>query len=93
MRKSLISIIVMVAVSSQAVAGTAMLPQPFQVGEETARFDQGAATVTLEQKNGAVQITPLPMDHGSVSFAVVVYNDGTSPRTSTCPILRRRQAG
>ena len=79
MRKSLISFVVMLAVSSQAIAGTAMRPQPFQVGEETARFDQGVATVTLEQKNGAVQITPLPMDHGSVAFSVVVYNDGTSP--------------
>jgi hypothetical protein len=79
MRKSLVSVLVMVTLSSQALAGTALLPQPFQVGEETARYDQGIPTVLLEQKNGAVQITPLPMDHGSIAFTVVVYNDGAAP--------------
>ncbi len=64
---------------SPALAGTAMIPQPFQVGAETGEFQRGVPTVTLEQKNGAVEITPLPLDHGCVSFMVVVYNDGTAP--------------
>jgi hypothetical protein len=62
-------------VGNAAHAGTALVPQPFQVGEETARYERGSPTLMLERKNGAVALTPLPMDHGSISFAVVVYND------------------
>ena len=73
--KSVAALVCAAAVTSQAVAGAALLPQPFRVGDETARYDRGVPTVMLEKRDGAVSITPLPMDHGSVSFMVVVYND------------------
>ncbi|MEP7223159.1 MAG: hypothetical protein ABI673_10905 [Novosphingobium sp.] len=53
--------------------------QPIQVGAETVRYMQGVATVDLKLTHGAVQIRPLPMDHGSLAFAVAVYNGGIQP--------------
>ncbi|WP_157215758.1 hypothetical protein [Flavisphingomonas formosensis] len=73
--KFVVALLGAAAITSQAIAGAALLPKPYRVGEETARYDRGVPTVMLEKPNGAVSITPLPMDHGSISFMVVVYND------------------
>lgn len=67
-----------VVLSSPALAGE-LLVQPIQVGRETVRYLQGVATVDLQGKHGAVQITPLPLDHGGLSFSVAVLNDGDQP--------------
>jgi hypothetical protein len=53
--------------------------QVVQVGDENIRYDKGVPTADLEQRNGAVQIRPLPMEHGSYVFAVAVFNDGNLP--------------
>lgn len=53
--------------------------QAIQVGYETVRYDKGMPTLDLEQRAGAVQIHPLPMDHGSFVFAIAVFNDGNAP--------------
>lgn len=50
---------------------------PVQTGEETVRFRQGIPVLDLELPEGAVQVTPLPMDHGSLAFSIAVYNKGT----------------
>lgn len=60
-------------------AGDKRIVHPVQVGSESVRFEQGVATVDLEKGRGAVQITPLPFDHGSLSFSVAVLNSGTEP--------------
>jgi hypothetical protein len=66
-------------VPQQALAGPAYLVQPIPAGAETVRFEQGVPTLDLEGPNGAVQVTPLPLDHGSLSFAIAVYNSGQAP--------------
>lgn len=50
--------------------------QPVQIGNETVRYEQGVATVELFNKEGSVQIQPMPIDHGSLVFWVGVYNAG-----------------
>jgi hypothetical protein len=62
-------------ITQAALAGTAALPQPIQVGDETGRYMRGVPVSSLELAKGAVTVTPLPMDHGSLAFAVIVYND------------------
>jgi hypothetical protein len=44
----------------------------------TIRFVQGIATVDLPREHGAVQVTPLGLDHGRLTFAVAVLNKGPS---------------
>lgn len=71
----------MVAFAAQPVVagGPIFLLQPVPVGAETIRFQQGIPTVDLQMPDGVVQITPLPIDHGSLAFSVAVYNDGKVP--------------
>lgn len=53
--------------------------QPVQVGQETVRYERGVPTLDLVGQHGAVQIRPLPMDHGSFAFSVAVYNASNLP--------------
>lgn len=66
-------------IATTAAAGPKHVLQPVQVGAETVRFQQGVATLDLQREGGGVQVTPLPMDHGSLSFGIAVYNDGSAP--------------
>jgi hypothetical protein len=52
---------------------------PVQTGAETERFQRGVPTVTLELPSGAIVVTPLPFDHGSMSLGLAVYNKGGQP--------------
>jgi hypothetical protein len=61
-------------ITTSAIAETAIYPM--QLGDETLRYLQGTPTLELESANGAVEVTPLPFDHGSVSFRIAVYNKG-----------------
>jgi hypothetical protein len=47
---------------------------PIQTGAETQRFLRGVPTLNLELAAGAVLVTPLPLDHGSVSLGLAIYN-------------------
>ncbi|WP_066660181.1 MULTISPECIES: hypothetical protein [unclassified Sphingomonas] len=47
---------------------------PVRLGDEAIRFYKGTPTIDIDGKNGAVQISTLPMDHGSFSFSVAVLN-------------------
>lgn len=75
---SRVALMLAVVWSSPALSGE-LLVQPIQVGRETVRYLQGVATVDLQGKRGAVQITPLPFDHGGLSFSIAVLNDGQLP--------------
>ncbi len=55
--------------------------QAVQVGAETVRYLQGVPTLDLHKAKGAVQISPLPLDHGSMAFAVAVWNEADAPVT------------
>jgi hypothetical protein len=76
LKKSFVAALTALSLSNAALAGTPIVPQPFQIGEETTRFNKGIPVVSLELQKGAVQITPTAMDHGSLSFMIVVFNDG-----------------
>ena len=66
-----------VAMPSLAAAENALYP--VQIGDETVRYLQGTPTLDLESQSGAVQITPLPFDHGGFSFKVAIYNKSLRP--------------
>lgn len=66
-------------VTGQAAAKEKFVVQPVQVGAETVRYEQGVATVELFNRQGSVQIQPLPVDHGSLAFYVGVYNASNMP--------------
>ncbi len=77
---SLIRVAAAVAIASTSVsvvAGPLML-YPVQTGSETVRFMTGVPTLNLETPTGAIQITPLPFDHGHVTFGLGIYNKGAS---------------
>ena len=70
--------VIAASVAVQANAGGMML-YPVQTGAETLRFMTGVPTLNLETPTGAVQITPLPFDHGHVTVGISVYNKGSQP--------------
>ena len=65
--------------STSALADDKWTVQPLQVGAETVRYEKGVPTLDLELADGVVQVTPLSLDHGSLSFGVAVYNDSRRP--------------
>lgn len=74
---------VLIAASLIAVPVTALAAEPvvqaLQAGDESVRYDKGVPTVDIGQRNGAVQLRPLPMEHGSLVFAVTVFNYANLP--------------
>jgi len=65
------------SVCAPVMAKTAIYPVP--TGAEVARFHNGVPTLDLETPTGGVEITPLPFDHGHVTFGVAVYNKIPQP--------------
>jgi hypothetical protein len=65
--------------STTAIASPNWEIQPIQKGSATERFLRGVPTVDLELNDGVVEITPLPLDHGSLAFSIAVYNDSRRP--------------
>ena len=45
----------------------------------TIRYTQGVATIDVRRARGAVQVTPLGLDHGRLTFDVAVLNLGNAP--------------
>jgi len=50
------------------------LLQPVPYGTAMLRHHQGQPSVELRGRNGAIEITPLSMDHGCVNFGITVFN-------------------
>ncbi|SLJ86871.1 hypothetical protein [Novosphingobium mathurense] len=71
--------VVLFSISTQAAAEPKWLVQPIQNGEQAVRYEKGVPTVDMELRDGVVQITPLPFDHGSLVFGIAVYNDADRP--------------
>ncbi len=63
--------------AAPVAAKTVIYPVP--VGSEVARFHNGVPTLNLETPTGGVEITPLPFDHGHVTFGIAVYNKVQQP--------------
>jgi hypothetical protein len=71
------ALLALTATTSLEAAAPVLQPVPF--GSGTLRYTQGAPTIEVRGRNGVVQVTPLPMDHGCISFGVVVFNHGGRP--------------
>jgi hypothetical protein len=69
---------ILVGISANSIAAPLVL-YPIQTGAETVRFRQGVPTLDLETPTGAIEITPLPFDHGHVTFGLGIYNKATQP--------------
>jgi hypothetical protein len=78
MKIRIFAAIALVATSCPAFSEELML-YPVQTGTETLRYRTGIPTLNIETPSGAIQITPLPFDHGHVSFDLGVYNKGSQP--------------
>lgn len=74
--QSVIAAVLLASIAAQASAGS-LVAYPVQTGAEIIRFRLGVPTLNLETPTGAVQITPLPFDHGHVTFGVSLYNKGS----------------
>lgn len=68
-------------IAQPAWAGDRVIVQPVQIGSESLRFTHGVASVDNVQRNGAVQVTVLPLDHGNLTLEVAFLNAGAVPMT------------
>jgi hypothetical protein len=66
-------------VASSVQAKQSIDIQPIQIGNETARYVHGHATVDLLLTNGAVQVRPIPRINDNIRFAITIYNNGVMP--------------
>lgn len=62
-----------------AHAGSPVLIQAIQTGEESVRYYKGKATLDLHQQLGSVQVSPFTIDRGSLVFTVAVFNRAGAP--------------
>jgi hypothetical protein len=51
------------------------LLQPLPYGSAILRHYQGKPSIELRGRNGSIEVTPLPMDHGCINFGIVVFNN------------------
>lgn len=92
-----------VLISSVATAETRLAFEPVTAAGANVRYFKGVATLDREDMGAAVQVTPLGLDHGRLSFAVSVVNLGqtaenfgienisASVGTQVVPILSRER--
>ncbi|UZW55571.1 hypothetical protein NUH86_01830 [Sphingobium sp. JS3065] len=62
-----------------ATAGSPVLIQAIQTGEESVRYYKGKPTLDLHQQLGSVQVSPFTIDRGSLVFTVAVFNRAGAP--------------
>lgn len=74
--KSITAAAVVLSVATPAFAGSKVVVQPVQLANESIRYNHGRATVDQFSDNGSVQVRPGPLDHGSLTFNVAVFNTG-----------------
>jgi len=66
-------------IATTTVEAAAPVLQPVPFGGATLRHSQGAPMIEVRGRSGMILVTPLPMDHGCISFGVVVFNQGGRP--------------
>ena len=67
------------AIATPAMAAPALTLYPVHIGAETARFDRGAATLSLQTPTGTVEVRPMPVEKGKLAFSVAVFNQSKVP--------------
>jgi hypothetical protein len=55
--------------------------QPVQLANEDVRYQHGHPTIDIRTAHGAVEINPLPLDHGRLAFSVAIFNASDVPIT------------
>lgn len=60
--------------TTTALDAAVPLLQPIPYGSAMLRHYQGLPTIELRGRNGSIEVTPLPMDHGCVNFGITVFN-------------------
>jgi len=76
MKRIAAAILAGVMIASPAAAETRLNFQAAEGEGATIRFNQGVQTVDIRREHGAVQVTPLGLDHNRLTFAVSVLNLG-----------------
>lgn len=59
----------------------------------TASYEHGIATVQIIRPNGIVQLTPLGLDHGGMTFLVTVFNNTDRPINFDLSNIRASASG
>jgi hypothetical protein len=59
----------------------------------TASYERGIATVQIIRSNGIVQLTPLGLDHGGMTFLVTVFNNTDRPINFDLSNIRASASG
>lgn len=65
--------------SSSAFAETRLNFEPLPDAGANVRYFKGMATIDWEDSSAAMQVTPIGLDHGRLTFAVSVLNLGQAP--------------
>ncbi len=74
--RPLITASLIACIPCAALAAVPLALYPEHIGAETARYDHGKPTVSLQVPGGRVEIRPLPVDDGKVAFSIAVFNEG-----------------
>ncbi|AOF98169.1 hypothetical protein [Sphingobium sp. RAC03] len=62
--------------SNVVQAAPKIVVQPVQLSNEAIRYNHGIATIDQFSDTGSVQVRPGPLDHGSLTFTIAVFNTG-----------------
>lgn len=73
------TLVVGLVTHATAYAETKVSFDPMTLPGGNIRYEQGVPRVDVEKTNGAVQITPLGLDHGRLTFDVAVLNLSDDP--------------
>jgi hypothetical protein len=79
MRKSMAAIAASCLLAAPALAEQHLYFEPLAQDGATIRMEDGVPTVDVRREHGAVQVTPLGLDHGRLTFGVSVINMGEAP--------------
>lgn len=77
MRKVIVAAMAASLISTSLIAGVTATPEA-QDGISTITYLKGTPTVDIARPSGDIRITPLPDDHGRLSFGVAVFNKGAT---------------
>jgi len=77
--RSVLAVTLAAAIAAPALAAPTLSLYPERIGAETARYSSGSATISLKTPSGTVEIRPMPVENGKVTFAVAVLNQGELP--------------
>jgi len=92
MIRTALSLAIMAALAAAPVAARDRLYALPSEGA-TASYDRGVATVQIIRPNGIVQLTPIGMDHGGMTFLVAVFNNSDRPVNFDLPNIRASAGG